>query len=61
MNDIMRVFAGIGILIGIYLVATNYYAFNSILQTGLAGLTSESALLQGRGQTGTVTGLGSVS
>ena len=61
MNDLMRIFAGIGILIGIYLVATNYYAFNQIIQTGLAGLTSESALLQGRGQAGTVTGLGAVS
>ncbi len=61
MNDIMRIFAGIGILIGIYLVATNYYAFNQIIQTGFAGLTSESALLQGRGQAGTVTGLGAVS
>jgi hypothetical protein len=52
--------AGIGILIGIYLVATNYYAFNQILQTGLSGLTSESALLQGRGKVGTIAGSGSL-
>ncbi|MEM3469825.1 MAG: hypothetical protein QXZ36_03665 [Thermoproteota archaeon] len=45
----LQVLGGIGVLIGIYLVATQWQGLNAILNTVLSGLTAETAVLQGRG------------
>lgn len=50
-NDIMKIFAGIGMLIAVYLVATNYSGLNTLLNSFIGGTAAETALLQGRSGT----------